>query len=165
MVEARAPMDEDIKDFFQSMADELRAPAEAPSGPLLRRVRRRRFRTVGSALVALAVGFDARIRTLIEHWDGRSWSVVPSANFIEGTWRINALTAVDGNAADDVWAVGWTVEESDRRGAAGARALIEHWNGSTWSLVTAPSTNSNQVLLNDIAVLGSDDVWAVGQQS
>ena len=40
---------------------------------------------------------------------------------------------------------------------------VEHWNGSTWSLVKTPNRGGEGSLLNGITALGSGDIWAVGQ--
>jgi hypothetical protein len=55
-------------------------------------------------------------RTLIEHWDGSSWRVVPSPNIGRATYRRanfgwtpasdNELVSVAAVSADDIWAVG-----------------------------------------------------------
>jgi hypothetical protein len=42
--------------------------------------------------------------TLILHWDGTAWSIIPSAS--PGTFGLNTLYAVAATSANDVWAVG-----------------------------------------------------------
>src|SRR5258706_5160860 len=44
----------------------------------------------------------------------------------------------------------------------GVSALIEHWNGSSWSVVSSPN-GSNE--LYAVAAVSANDVWAVGQQT
>ena len=44
-------------------------------------------------------------QTLIEHWDGNAWSLVPSPN--QGTSQANTLTSVACTSASDCWAVGY----------------------------------------------------------
>ncbi len=84
---------------------------------------------------------DLKSQTLIEHWDGKVWSIVPSPS---SKSDLNALYAVTATSANDVWATG--------------DHLIEHWDGTTWSIV--PETNG---VLNDVkAVPGTGQVWAVG---
>jgi hypothetical protein len=64
---------------------------------------------------------------MIEHWDGTSWSVVPSPNpDTRGTSLLSGVAAV---SVKDIYAVG---EAADG-------AVLEHWNGQKWSLVTHPS--------------------------
>ena len=91
--------------------------------------------------------------TLIEHWDAASdaWTFVPSPN----ASALNShLYGVAAAATDDVWAVGG----SDESGSS-YQTLVEHWDGSTWSIVPAASVPG---VLYAVTVLGPDDVWAVG---
>ena len=84
--------------------------------------------------------------SLVEHWNGTSWSIVPGASFPGVLYAVAAL------APGNVWAVGTA-------GYPG-RGLIEHWNGTTW---TATYLRFNAVLRGVVA-LGPRDIWAVGQQ-
>jgi hypothetical protein len=119
--------------------------------------------------------------TLIEHWNGTAWSIVaspngPGSNFLESVAVVSAT---------DVWAVGTTnpcpqppalaaskpgnalarkyptiraVECTDR-----AHPLIEHWNGTAWSMVPNPSPDPNAGAgLSTVVAFGKDDVWATG---
>lgn len=97
------------------------------------------------------------LSTLTEHWNGSSWSVVPSPN---GTFAVNFLADVDGVASNDVWAVGysWNGSVSDNQ----ARTLILHWNGNTWSVVPSPNTTSPENRLLGVVAISANNVWAVG---
>lgn len=91
--------------------------------------------------------------TLIEHWDGTSWSVVASPN----PGMFNALYGVSAVAADDVWAVGdkwlsWSQKVP----------LILHFDGRAWTEVNYPAIDYGE--LASVFALGPDDVWAVGVQ-
>jgi hypothetical protein len=46
-------------------------------------------------------------RTLIEHWNGRQWKIVPSPNAGSND-TTNYLFAVSGSSATNIWAVGET---------------------------------------------------------
>jgi hypothetical protein len=59
-------------------------------------------------------------------------------------------------SADDVWAVGWT------GGNSGPITLIEHWNGSTWSVVPSPNPSATDNHLWGVTALATNNVWAVG---
>jgi hypothetical protein len=91
---------------------------------------------------------------LIEHWDGATWSIVPSpAVFTEA----NELRNVAAIAPDDIWAVGyyccvqgWT------------RPLVEHWDGTTWQVVPSPASGLKNNEFWDVAAFSAQDVWAVG---
>ncbi len=91
--------------------------------------------------------------TLIEHWDGSSWSVVTGSN--PGS-NGNELKGVVAISADDVWAVG-----DYRDSNFNELPLIEHWDGSSWSTVDSPNLGSF-TSLNAVTATSSHDVWAVG---
>lgn len=93
-------------------------------------------------------------RTLVLHWDGRTWKVVTSPN--AGTGQ-NELSGVAVVGTRDVWAVG------GRYDGARFRTLSMHWDGSTWRLVTTPTvgTRSN-FLFGGVAATSATDAWAVG---
>ncbi len=93
------------------------------------------------------------LQTLIEHWDGTSWSVVSSPNTT--TTNNNELYGVAAVSVNDIWAVGgYNPDQS-----TGWETLIEHWNGSTWSIVPSPGLDA---LLYGVAAVAANDVWAVG---
>jgi hypothetical protein len=89
-------------------------------------------------------------KALIEHWNGAAWSIVPSPN----PDYTQDLYAVSAASSRDVWAVG----ESFNYNPYGYGALIEHWNGTTWSAVANPATTA----LYGVTAIASNDVWAVG---
>jgi hypothetical protein len=93
--------------------------------------------------------------TLTEHWNGTAWKMVKSPN---ATWGYNELYGVDGAAPDDVWAVGF--HNISQYGSERTMAL--HWNGTRWSIVKTPNLGDAANLLGDVAVVSSDDAWAVG---
>lgn len=93
--------------------------------------------------------------SLAEHWNGRRWSIVPTVDVD----LQNVLGAVYAAGVDDVWAVGY---HDNARSTDGA-PLIEHWDGTQWSVVAAPMTPFGVFSALD-AIDGSspDDIWAVG---
>jgi len=110
-----------------------------------------------SARDVWAVG-QAGFRTLAEHWDGASWTVVPTPNPATGDRDSDVLNAVAAVASDDVWAVG-----SSQNGSSGAdAALAMHWDGSRWSVVPTPDLPGAEPRLTSVTALSSSDVWAVG---
>lgn len=91
--------------------------------------------------------------TLIEHWDGYTWSVVPSPN---GTTNENLLQSVDAISANDVWAVGMT-------GVGGEFwPLTLHWDGTEWTTIPSPSPGPQPKYVKSVSAVATDDVWAVG---
>ncbi|AHI00194.1 hypothetical protein [Kutzneria albida] len=92
------------------------------------------------------------VTTLIEHWDGRVWTVVPGPN--PGT-RGNVLYGVATAGREDVWAVGSSQDvDSD------PVPLVQHWDGHAWTRVSTPASTPGE--LQSVTVIAPDDVWAVG---
>jgi alpha-tubulin suppressor-like RCC1 family protein len=96
-------------------------------------------------------------RTLIEHWNGTAWAVVPSPNPQTGSLAVDSLTAVAGTTANDLWAVG---DYSD--GMTFNGMLFEHWNGTVWSFVAEPAALHSRAFGAGVTVISATDVWAVG---
>lgn len=105
---------------------------------------------VGSALDASFSG-----RTLTQHWDGASWTIVPSPNPGESGVGSNLLS-VAAASSTDVWAVG----DIDTGGFV-MGTLTEHWDGTEWLAVPSP-TVPDGALLDKVAADRSGAVWAVG---
>ncbi len=101
-------------------------------------------------------------RTLIEHFDGSSWTLAPSPNPSWSGMDLATLEDVDAVSATDVWAVGYSEDFASLR----LNTLVEHWDGARWSIVPSPNpAGKNQPnQLFGVAVVTSDDVWAVGQR-
>jgi hypothetical protein len=96
-------------------------------------------------------------QTLIEHFNGSSWSVVPSPS--PGS-RQNILFGVAAISDSDVWAVGGQEDSSGLW-----HTLTEHWNGSEWSIVDAMDAVTNGTQFYAVTAISSDNVYAVGQQA
>lgn len=107
------------------------------------------------------VGFSGGVggldeATLVQRWDGSNWTTMPTPN--PALFR-NELDGVAALSATDVWAVGYYKDD-----AAPARALVEHWTGSAWRLIDAPSPGKYWNQLAAVTATGPDDIWAVGWQ-
>jgi IPT/TIG domain/Fibronectin type III domain len=94
---------------------------------------------------------------LTEHWDGTSWTIVANANPPSGS---NSLYSVKGDSSSDYWAVGRTWQSS-----TSATPLVEHWNGTAWTIVATPTLTPSFGQLIAVAVLSPTNVWAVGDTS
>jgi hypothetical protein len=102
---------------------------------------------------------DLNARTLIEHWNGASWSIVPSPNPATGiSGDEDVLTAVGGTGPNDLWAAGWDTDETTQT----IFLLFEHWNGTTWSAVPSPTPIMSAQFASSITAVSSKNVWAVG---
>jgi hypothetical protein len=93
-------------------------------------------------------------RTLIEHWDGRAWTRVPSPN----PSRRSSLSGVSAASASDAWAVG---SYQPNAGLLSSRTLIEHWDGKAWTRVRSPNPSSDQQL-GAVSAISAKNAWAVG---
>jgi hypothetical protein len=94
--------------------------------------------------------------TLAEHWNGTAWSIVKTANTAEPT-ALNGVTAI---SATNAWAVGNGFNNVHDTGATNAnQAVIEHWNGTAWSIVTSPATVPQ---LGSVSAASATDIWATG---
>ncbi|HJP64903.1 MAG TPA: hypothetical protein VKA30_01210, partial [Actinomycetota bacterium] len=106
--------------------------------------------TVGHADVTSFVGS----RSLALHWNGSSWTRIATPSVGKST-AFNDLTGVAAVASNDVWAVGTF------QGGTGGNtfhALIQHWNGTAWSLVRNDCGRG----LNKVDARSATDIWAVG---
>lgn len=92
---------------------------------------------------------------LAEHWDGTSWSVVPTPN-PQGA-ASTELQGVSGASSTDVWAVGQSKLQSGL-----GEILLLHWDGSAWTQVAAPQGTEPPMAVDAIS---TDDVWAVGSDT
>jgi hypothetical protein len=108
-----------------------------------------------------AVGYDTNAnygdQTLIEHYDGTNWSVVPSPS--PGAQR-NILNGIAAISDTDVWAIGTQWD-----GAGTAHSLTEHWDGTRWSVVSSADPGTGGNVLFGVKAVASNSVYAVGQQS
>ena len=117
---------------------------------------------VTGASDAWSVGYSAGVdgfeeRALIEHWNGKGWTVADPGPYAGTVW--NELDGVVALTRNDAWAVGYA-----KNWTAPARVLIEHWNGSEWKLVSAPSPGTGWNQLAAVSASGPNDIWAVGWQ-
>jgi hypothetical protein len=91
---------------------------------------------------------------LTEHYDGHSWSVVPSAATAD---PYDVLTGVAAISTNDVWAVGQVFDGTYYH------PFTEHWNGSAWSIVPTPDLGGPEGYLQSVSAVSSSDVWAAGE--
>jgi hypothetical protein len=96
--------------------------------------------------------------TLIEHWNGSHWSIVPSPNPVT---RSNRLFGVATLSSNDAWAVGYSSFNPNTINNV-RHALIEHWDGSQWSVIPSPNPGQFATELYSVAAVSSNDIWAVG---
>jgi hypothetical protein len=96
------------------------------------------------------------VRTLIHHWNGTKWSVVPSPNMGTG---VNELVAVDAISPSNAWAVG-DYFDTDR--TSPIHSLIEHWDGTRWKVTTHPAGGAQDALADVARIPARSRAWSVG---
>jgi hypothetical protein len=116
-----------------------------------------------SATACTAVGnseiSDSDYRTLIESWDGTSWTAEPSRDPVVGQ---DYLYGVFCSAAAACTAVGDTYSTS----TFAVRTLIESWNGSSWTVTPSPSPGpGNDDILFGVSCASATACVAVGSRS
>ena len=95
------------------------------------------------------------------HWDGASWSVVPTPVF-------------DPNATNQVL-VGIVALSSNNISTAGQyivplqgsaqHTLTENWAGLNWNFVSSPNAQNSNNRLHGITATPNGTLWAVGRQA
>jgi hypothetical protein len=97
------------------------------------------------------------VRTLIERWNGTSWTVVASPNRTGAL--ASALVGVSCVSATSCFAVG----NSQATPTAPALTLIERWNGTAWKIVPSPNkTGATGNFLHGVSCVGANQCFAVG---
>jgi hypothetical protein len=99
--------------------------------------------------------------TLIFRWNGSAWAQVPSpspAGRGNGTSELLAVAAV---SPDDAWAVG---KATTGPRSARWRTLIEHWNGTNWTVVPSPDPARAGCVKDELDGVAASPagIWAVG---
>jgi hypothetical protein len=107
-----------------------------------------------TSTVCWAVGYQSAngvSQTLVEQWNGTSWSIVSSPNM--GSSGDNALLSITCFSLSECWAAGYGPQQP----------LIEEWTGTAWAIVTSPAIagHSND-LLYGVTCASATDCWAVG---
>lgn len=104
-----------------------------------------------SATSAWAVGdftgSTGEDQTLVEHWDGSTWTKTDSP----APGQTIDLSGVVGTSATNIWAVGLA-------GSASLQTLAEHYDGTGWTRSPSPGTG----FLESVAATSPADAWAVG---
>jgi hypothetical protein len=146
-------------------------PSPTPSGPgvvgaILSSV------SCTSASSCMAVGYATdvggnNLSDVVEQWNGSSWTIIPSATTGQA---FDQLISVQCLSSVNCWAVGNAGPVAQMSsflpifpGAIGDQGLIEHWDGSSWSIVPSVSEPApNGGYLSGFECVGATDCWASG---
>ena len=89
--------------------------------------------------------------SFIAHFNGTAWSLLPTP--VDGLEQQSQLNDIAITSATTVIAVG----------SLGNQPLIEQWNGSSFSVATAPSAgDTGQYVFEAAAASSASDIWVVG---
>lgn len=93
-------------------------------------------------------GWEDDPHTLILHWNGADWSIVPDPIVYGELYGISAVNA------NDIWAVGLDNVANN--------PLALHWDGTAWT--GGPIVLYGQISLKGVVAVSSNNVWAVGEK-
>jgi hypothetical protein len=122
---------------------------------------------------AWAVGYftpgqpeESATLTLILHWDGTSWKVVPSPNIgPKSRSQSNRLFGLTANSANDIWAFGSYFAAA---GSGHQMTLLLHWDGTSWKIAPSPNPTKGN-FLDDTLFAGvtpsAGNVWIFGGEA
>jgi len=113
---------------------------------------------ISSSNTFLAVGYSTTISsnttaTLIEQWDGSSWSVVSSPNVGN-----SALFAIDSGTISDLWTVGYGTN-----GSGVTQTLVLHYDtlSASWIVFSSPNIGTGNNALHGMGKVGGNDAYFV----
>src|SRR5437667_11832704 len=87
---------------------------------------------------------------------GADWTLINSPN---ANNQANELRGVSAAADNDAWAVGTAYTDSS---FTMSTTLIEHWVGTSWSVVRSPNNSASINILEAVTAVTATDVWALG---
>jgi hypothetical protein len=96
-------------------------------------------------------------RTFVLHWNGGTWSRVPSPNPGTDTRKDDRLSSVDATSSSNAWAVG------RRTGATGQWPLLLRWDGQSWRRSSRIDTGHGG--LTGVDLLSRRLGWSVGESA
>jgi hypothetical protein len=122
-----------------------------------------------------AVGFSTAVappkvaptKTLIEHYDGAKWSIIPSPNVgPKSQYQSNRLFGITANSSSDIWAFG-SYFAAD--GSGFQMTLLLHWDGTSWTIQPSPNpTKKSADFISDLLFAGvvpsPGNIWIFGAE-
>jgi len=93
--------------------------------------------------------------TTLMHWDGSSWTIVPSPSVDKMT---NGLVDITCTSSSSCWAVGYTINIHTVQ----VQTLTLHWDGASWQIVPSPNVGTGFNALYGVACSSDSQCWAVG---
>jgi alpha-tubulin suppressor-like RCC1 family protein len=106
------------------------------------------------AVGTAGTGATTSDQSLIEHWNGQHWKVVPSPD----PGLSNILSSISGTSPDDLWAAGWYENTAQTK----ILLLLLHWDGHTWAMFPEPANSGTIQFGEAVTVISAKNVWVVG---
>jgi hypothetical protein len=101
-----------------------------------------------------------------ERWHGGRWTMTPLAVSPHPRTTGTILNGVSSVSAANAWGIGlfYRAKPGVIAGTAPAGALIEHWDGTSWSIVRNPASARRDAELSALTVVSPANIWAVGRE-
>ena len=106
-------------------------------------------------------------RPLMEHWDGRAWSLVDAPSR-EGA-SVDQPMGITCTSASDCWTVGYSfLMNSCPQTGCGTYSLAQHWDGHSWRRVATPDPFPGNPASapfnapNSVSCASPSDCWLAG---
>ena len=103
-------------------------------------------------LISRTIGVDGVLEPLVEHWDGTRWSIIQT----DPASTPAVVSSVSASGPDDVWIAGRQTMAGTEQTAV---PLLEHWDGTAWTVVENLPDLGNAAL-DSVFASGPSDVWA-----
>ena len=112
--------------------------------------------------VGSSVDIEDRAQTLIERWNGHSWSIMHSPDNAQTRGSLHVqLSSISCASVKSCFAVGVLYDKDGT-----FRTLVEQWTGKGWLILKSPNrTSLGTNTLEGVSCTSAADCWAVGQSS
>jgi hypothetical protein len=131
-----------------------RVPSPGPAGGFLNGVT---TTSAGNAWAVGEYGDGNSLQSLILHWNGKKWTRVSVPKVTTAANQGSFLDSVSAASASSVWASGSIT--SDFAGPQGG--LLLHWNGRSWSKVSASALAAASTI-GAVAAPAANSAWTMG---
>lgn len=101
------------------------------------------------------VNADGPMDTLVMHWDGATWQIVPSPGVSTVTELGYSFSEIEVVSAKDIWFTG-------TRGDRTLGAYTAHWDGKSFGVYSTPNVANRPAEIVGMSALAPDDIWGVG---
>jgi hypothetical protein len=98
-----------------------------------------------------------------QRWHGGRWTTTPLGVSPDPAAYQSRITDVSAISPSNAWVVGTLYPPAEIQGLHPVGALIEHWDGTRWSVVPNPASTQAGVGLVSVTARSANDVWAVGE--